>query len=246
MNSAATSPVAPVEAPPAQKWPLGKYLLFYALAALVVLGCIFGTPPAKVSKAGVEMHLPETALGFSGKNQPISEGERVLLPSDTEIVKKLYTNPQGELMYFQIVLSGVDRRSIHRPEICLTGQGWQVRSGEVIPVKLQSGHTLSVMVLDIFRPGRNSSKEGEVEALYAYWFVSADAQTPYHFQRIARTSLDLLLHNKAHRWAYVIAMAPILQGHIPNGKNREETLQLVKDFIRETIPSFQLSEMTAR
>jgi len=227
-------------------WPVGKYLLFYALAGLVILACILGTPPAKVSKAGVEMRLPEAVLGFTGKDQPISEGERVLLPSDTQIVKKLYTDTQGEVVNFQIVLSGVDRRSIHRPEICLTGQGWQVRSGEVVPVKLKSGTTLSIMVLDIFGPGLNSSKNGEWEALYAYWFVSADAQTPYHFERIARTSLDLLLHNKAHRWAYVIAMAPIMKGHIANGKGRQETLQLVEDFIREAVPSFQFSEMPAR
>ena len=86
-------------------WPVGKYLLFYALAGLVILACILGTPPAKVSKAGVEMRLPEAVLGFTGKDQPISEGERVLLPSDTQIVKKLYTDTQGEVVNFQIVLS---------------------------------------------------------------------------------------------------------------------------------------------
>ncbi len=63
--------------------------------------------------------------------------------------------------------------------------------------------------------------------------------------RIAITNLDLLLHNKAHRWAYVIAMAQVLKGLKPDGLDREQTLQMLKDFIRESAPTFLKSEVPA-
>jgi hypothetical protein len=146
----------------------------------------------------------------------------------------------------EIVLSGVEHRSIHRPEICLRGQGWNIRGGQIVSVPLKSGRNLGVMVLDIVRPLRTSNGATvDVPALYAYFFVSKDAETPKHLDRIAITNLDLLLHNKAHRWAYVIAMARVLKGFTPDGKDHDQTLQMLKDFIREAAPTFLKSEIPA-
>ncbi|HEY8900529.1 MAG TPA: exosortase-associated EpsI family protein [Chthoniobacterales bacterium] len=225
--------------------PVVKYLAFGALAAVVFFICVWGPPPPEIEQPGVKMQLPATILGFAGKDQPISEGEKVMLPEDTEIVKKLYTGGAADSVNLQIVLSGADRRSIHRPEICLPGQGWRVRAGEVVKVPLKSGALMPVMVLDIARPSGPADKGRELNALYAYWFVSADRETPYHLERVLRTNLDLLLHNKANRWAYVIVMSPVLEGWAPGGRNRAETLKLIEDFIRESVPAFQYREMKA-
>lgn len=222
---------------------IGKYLIFAGLGAVVFLICIWGPPPPKIENPGVKMQLPTTLRGFTGTDQPISEGEKVMLPTDTEIVKKLYSDGTAEQVSFQIVLSGADRRSIHSPEICLPGQGWRVRAGEVQQVKLKSGKVLPIMVLDIARPAGPSDKGRELSALYAYWFVSANRETPYHFERVIRTNLDLVLHNKANRWAYVIVSAPVLEGWVTGGKSRAETLKLIEEFIREAIPTFQYNEM---
>jgi hypothetical protein len=43
----------------------------------------------------------------------------------------------------------------------------------------------------------------------------------------------------------VIVMAPVLEGWAPGGKNRGETLDLLKNFIREGVPAFQYDEMTS-
>jgi len=221
-----------------------KLAVFLVLMLCAALACLFIKPPATVSEAGVVMHLPDEVLGFTGKSEPISEGERVLLPPDTEIVKKLYTDAQGEQVNMQIVLSGVEHRSIHRPEICLRGQGWTVSSGQIVKVPLASGRNLDVMVLDITHQRRaENGAVVNVPALYAYFFVSKDAETPRHWDRIAITNLDLLLHNKSHRWAYVIAMAPVLKGLVPGGKDRTETLDEIKKFLRATAPEFLKSEM---
>lgn len=217
--------------------------LLLALAATVAAICILFNPATESSEPGVTMNLPVKIGAFTGVDQPVSEGERVLLPKDTEFAKKLYTSKAGENIYCQIVLSGLESRSIHRPEICLKGQGWNVRSGDVVSIPLKSGSTIKAMVLSISRPNTFSKGPREQEALYAYWFVSRDAETPYHFERIARSNLDLLLYNKSHRWAYVIVMAPVTKGFVTGGKDSAETLEMIKAFIRESVPYFEKTEM---
>jgi len=236
--------------PQTAPFPAGKFTAmlatFLALLALTAAACFVFQPAASVSEAGVVMKWPDKVFDLTGRDEPVSEAEKKILPPDTEFAKKTYTNSAGDFLSAQIVLSGVEHRSIHRPEICLRGQGWNVRSGQVVRVPLKSGRNLDVMVLDITRPARLSNgKAVELPALYAYFFVSKDAETPRHFDRIAITNLDLLLHNKAHRWAYVIAMAQVLKGLAPNGRDREQTLQMIEDFLRETAPQFLKSEMAA-
>lgn len=216
----------------------GKLVVFLALVLTTIAACLFIQPPAKMSEPGVWMRWPERVLGYTGQPLNPSEAERVLLPTDTEIAKELYTNPEGDHMEAEIVLSGIEHRSIHRPEICLKGQGWSLHSGQIVHIPLKSGRLLDVMVLDITQPWH--TPQGRVvqqEALYAYFFVSKDAETAKHFDRIAITNLDLLFHNKAHRWAYVIAMAGV-----NGGRSREQTLDLIKRFFQQSAPYILKSE----
>jgi hypothetical protein len=46
-----------------------------------------------------------------------------------------------------------------------------------------------------------------------------------------------------HRWAYVIVSAPVLEGLKPGAKSDAQTLDMLKDFVRQAVPKFQLSEM---
>ncbi|HEY8903636.1 MAG TPA: exosortase-associated EpsI family protein, partial [Chthoniobacterales bacterium] len=220
----------------------GKLMVFLALVLATIAACFLIEPPAKMSEPGVWMHWPEHVLGYTGQPLNPSEAERVLLPTDTEIAKDLYTNPDGDQMEAEIVLSGIEHRSIHRPEICLRGQGWTLHSGQIVHIPSKSGRLLDVMVLDITQPWHTpQGRAVQQEALYAYFFVSKDAETAKHFDRIAITNLDLLFHNKAHRWAYVIAMAGV------NGsRSREQTLDLIKRFFQETAPYILKSESPAR
>jgi hypothetical protein len=216
----------------------GKLVAFLAFVLATIAACFLIEPPAKMSEPGVWMHWPAQMLGYTGKELEAGEAERVLLPSDTEIAKELYTNTDGDQIESEIVLSGVEHRSIHRPEICLKGQGWTLHSGQVVRIPLKSGRLLDVMVLDISQPWHTpQGKVVQQEALYAYFFVSKDAETAKHFDRIAITNLDLLFHNKAHRWAYVIAMAGV-----NGGRTREQTLDLIKRFFQQTAPYILKSE----
>lgn len=186
------------------------------------------------------MDLPEKVLGLSSEVLPPSPAELEVLPADTQISKRLYKGSPSEIVNCQVVLSGNDRRSIHRPEACLRGQGWTIKNGGTVPVELSDGTKMDVMKLVIDRPIETSSGEERIlRSLYLYWFASKSALTPYHGERIARTYKDLLFRGETHRWAYIIVSAPVLRGFVSGGKDEEQTLEMLKEFIAEAVPQFQ-------
>lgn len=206
--------------------------------------CFIGAAYETQSQPGVVMTLPERIADFTGYDQEISEGERVLLPADTQFVRKLYENFEGDKIIASIILSGAEKRSIHRPEICLPAQGWQNTGSFRLPIPLKSGRTLDVTALSIKRPHPVSPTQTiNIRGYYLYWFVGDKMTTPSHFKRIFHTSWDKVFHNINHRWAYVIAYSVITEDIQRFGKNAEQTLTMLKDFVREIVPYFQISEM---
>lgn len=224
-------------------WRSGVVL---ALTGITLAFCIWGSPPAAKSEAGIDLNLPDSVGKFWGTRQEVSEAEKVILPADTEFAKKLYADGQGDNINCQIVLAGAEKRSIHRPEICLPGQGWTLKSGEVVTIPLDKGNPLQVMKLTISRPVTLSNGfQKELTSYFIYWFVGKDTSTPYHFVRILKTNIDMLLHNTNHRWAYVIVSAPVLEGFTPDGKNAEQTLNMLKEFIGQVAPEIMQIKQNA-
>ena len=215
-----------------------------ALPGLTIWLCRESAPPNIAPEAGVVMDLPTLVGEWWGTDEPVSPSELAMLPGDTEFEKKIYQDLAGDSLTAQIVLSGGEKRSIHRPEVCLPGQGWSIQSGEVIPITLSNGGTLDVMKLTLNReieiaPGERRN----LKSYFLYWFVGKDTATPYHWVRLAKTNWDMVTKKLQHRWAYVIVSAPVLEGFKPGAKTDAQTLEMLKDFIRQAVPKFQLSEM---
>lgn len=224
--------------------PWWRSVTLAALAAATLWLCRESAPPDIVPEAGVIMNLPTLVGEWWGTEEPVSPSELAMLPGDTQFAKKIYQDLRGDTLTAQVVLSGGEKRSIHRPEICLPAQGWTIRSGEVIPVTLANGRTLDVMKLTLTRqievaPGERRT----LKSYFLYWFVGKDTSTPYHWVRLAKTNWDMVTKKLQHRWAYVIVSAPVLEGFKPGAKTDQQTLDMLKDFIRESVPKFQLSEM---
>ena len=145
----------------------------------------------------------ETCSSCSGELKTISYQEWKVLPKDTIILKKRYTNPVGDEAFVSIVLSGENRSSIHRPQMCLVGQGHAIVNDNVVDVPLED-RKLGVMVLDLSKnwTSRDGNKRS-FASYYAYWFVGKNRETPYHLQRMIWMALDKVLFNRSHRWAYI-------------------------------------------
>lgn len=155
----------------------------------------------------------------------MSIGERGLLPEDTVLVKNRYVHPSGRMIHSSIVLSGKERSSIHRPQVCLVGQGNEIISSTVIKVPLDGREPLDVMVLDMIRRFRVNDQTVEQNHYYAYWFVGKDRETASHIQRMIWMGTDRIFRNIAHRWAY-ISIGGLREG---SGRNHhQEVTSLVQ------------------
>ncbi|HPF99641.1 MAG TPA: exosortase-associated EpsI family protein [Kiritimatiellia bacterium] len=166
----------------------------------------------------------------------MSFGEKLILPADTQILKKHYSNPNGRTIFVSIVLSGKERASIHRPQICLVGQGNEIIHSAVLDVPMNNRKTLGVMLLDMLRRGKTAEgKAYEAPTYYAYWFVGKGRETPYHVQRMIWMGTDRVFHNVSHRWAY-IAVAGMRD---PEGTAYQDE---IRGFLKDLYPEILINK----
>jgi hypothetical protein len=223
---------------------LVKSAVAVGLAGLTVALCLFSPDVNSPTQSGVVMKLPEYFNGYFSKEQEVSVAEKTMLPEDTEFVRRIYTGADQEQILCSIVLAGGEKRSIHRPEICLPGQGWTINGSEVVPITLSDGKKLDVMKLVLEREVQASEKERiKIKSLYLYWFIGKGVATPRHERRVFLTSWDRVIHNLNHRWAYVIMNSLVTKNFKSNGLSEEETLQRLKSFIADMAPTFMVSDM---
>lgn len=176
-------------------------------------------------------------LDWMGQTAEIAPIEREVLPADTGFSRKTYVSllDRRQQVFLSIVLSGRDRTSIHRPEICLVGQGWTI-TGQVPHAFRRPDDPKARVPATVLRIEREFTttrgQQVKVPALFAYWFVGADKIVASSTERVLHTSLDRLRHLQAHRWAYVVA-----QTLAPDGE--EAGLARIQAVLDGTLPAFQ-------
>ena len=224
-----------------------KSLIVLALAIATVVACWLVPPANEGDEVGVIMNQPATVGDLVSFDEPVSQAERTILPPDTTFCKKSYGTYNDRLnrIYSSIVLSGREKRSLHRPERCLPGQGWSLLGSKIIHVPLKSGHSLAVTQLLLSRPIPLTNGTTRIMQAYClYWYVGRNVSTPYSAVRVLLTNWDLIFHRKNQRWAYISIIGHVTQDLDPRGRGAEQTLALMKSFIRESVPDYMKSEMT--
>src|SRR5260370_16227254 len=182
---------------------LWRAFVLVLLVGLTLLACRLFHDVDTRNQPGVIMNLPDGIGNYIGFDTDITESERVILPRDTEFAKKRYSGFDLPEITTEIVLSGAQRQSIHRPQVCLVGQGWAIQKEETIPITLADGKVQKVRKLTFLK-----KKAGfEIAGYFIYWFVGKDKTTEYHIERSFLTSWDRIVHRVNHRWAYVIVNA---------------------------------------
>jgi hypothetical protein len=234
---------------------IARAFILLLLCGMTLLLCQFSPQPKGGDAAGVLEELPMVAGGFVGESEAPSGRERDLLPADTILKKRKYHTPGRSLdardfAHASLVIAGNDTRSIHRPEVCLDGQGWTITSSTVREVKMISGAVLRVRDLAIqreeLRPDRSKLL---LRAHYIYWFVGSDISTPSNLERQMLSLRDSVLRNVNHRWAYPSVMAYVtdnLTSQLTGERRRDdaETVTMILSLIRSLAPRFQKDLMT--
>ena len=159
--------------------------------------------------------------------------KRSMLPADTGLVRKYYERPGGQApLHATIVLSGNDRSSIHRPQVCMTAAGHEIVGERVIRIPLEGRpEPLEVMVLDMAKPYQDGAgAPATYSSYYAYWFVGKDRETASHFVRMAWMGYDRIFRGVSHRWAYIALAGKRIPGS-------DAHLQTVADFASQLHPA---------
>lgn len=179
------------EAPSAAVLPR-RAVVPYAFTAVVVAAMAFQSMTPEVTVAEPpEAHLFDIA-GFESEPLEPSESELTILPSDTRIEKRIYTRADGEWFQVSIVVGGTSKSSIHRPELCLPSQGFQMTSPRTAEV---GGVQWRFITLE---------SRGERPLGFAYTFFNQDGfRTASHVRRIVRDVWDRSVHNRIDRWVMV-------------------------------------------
>lgn len=237
-----------------------KKLLFLALVFIVLVGITgailfrvrsnqkLGVPGLKMvdrlvhdEKGGVvntnTVALPLEVPGYESSALPVTMVELGWLPPDTTYGRQKYVGLDSVEITTSVVLMGGDRGSIHKPQICLTGQGWTITDTKVETIKMVEpiSYDLSVMRLFARKKWAPAGKQPvEYSAVFVYWFVADGQITPHHGERMWWMARDLLTRGTLQRWAYISYLVFCMPGQ------EEKAFQRMSRFIARTVPEYQL------
>lgn len=135
--------------------------------------------------------------GFVSEPIAISEAERTVLPADTEIDKRRYVSPDGEFLV-SVVVGGRSKSSIHRPELCLPAQGFQMASPRTVEVGGVEWHVITL------------ARKAASSMGFAYTFFNQDGyRTSSHLRRIFRDVWDRSMRGRIDRWVMLTVNSSI-------------------------------------
>lgn len=146
-----------------------------------------------------------------GELSIVSLGENTLLPVETPIFRRVYHRVGHPDVLATVVFSGMERRSIHRPQVCLVSQGNRIL--DEYTASFASGPSdeagrvpkMPLRVLQVVFPikdpvtGRTVS---QAPSAYAYWLFSPEYETVQHLARFARMLFDNCFRSYRPRWGY--------------------------------------------
>ena len=112
-------------------------VLVLALMAGTAAGIVWLKANKRLGKPGIRavpipgsvvmtIGLPERVPGFTSTNLPEDPVVLGWLPKDTSYAQRLYESADGLYVNANVILMGTDRTSIHKADLCLPGQGWQI------------------------------------------------------------------------------------------------------------------------
>ncbi len=170
------------------------------------------------------LNIPAQILEFrqARPDTPVPESLRRELETNT-ILMRDYVSSNGEPVQLSIVHAGKSRRSLHFPEVCFAGQGWETASKTLIPVGVYFvGQGLIVQ------------KGGAREAVL-YWFRTGNHATASYAMNTYYWSRDTLMMRSPN--------SQLIRVSTRIGEGGEErAFRLLSDFASGLVPVLSYTE----
>ena len=242
------SPPAPTAA------AINRQKIILAVALLALIGATagvlahaksnqkLGAPGVKTAplpgSQNLAVLLPEQLPGFKSVGLAQAEVVTNMLPPDTSYGQRIYTADDGFQTLANVVLMGSSRASIHKPQVCLTAQGWDINDAashvDHVPLNKPFAYDLPVMHLIASKNALLDGQRVTEQGVYVYWFVDANRFTPSHAQRMLWMAHDVLFNGELDRWAYISFFSVCAPGQ------EAATFERMKKLIVTSVPEFQL------
>ncbi len=242
--------------------PQPRRTLSQLLAAFVLmlaaLGVCLGTDISfHVAAPGVKLKSDDTrrpdlplSLGdYQGREFDMTADEKNLLDEGVRLGRNVYASSTGRQIMATVILSGFEKRSLHRPEVCLPNQGWTVTDRMPVSLHLEDGRDLTVMMMRIFRDVE--PKPGvriRTRAINFYWYIGSNGTTcADHYEHIFLSYYDSVFRNIQHRWAMASIYVPLPEQRVGQEDPLLE-LGAVEDaraFITQLAPSIMPAQNAA-
>jgi hypothetical protein len=186
------------------------------------------------------VRFPATLAEFRSMDGPLTDNEVTNLPPDTSYGRKIYWDNEGFMAQVTAVMMKTDRTSIHRPQVCITGQGWKIEKTEVIDIPI-AGPSPYVLKATCLTSSKKDEKSGRMRSnVYIYWFVAEHKSVPGHPEALWSISQDLITSGVLYPWAYVSVYAPCPPGQ------ESVAIARAKRLIAGAAPEFQLTRPSAK
>ncbi len=188
----------------------------------------------------LEVVLPESVLDYVYQWVPQSEIVTNVLPQDTSYGQCFYVTPDTNFgVQLNVVLMGTDRASLHKPQFCLTGQGWNITQTEVVSVPMAKPEPYDLPVIKLTAARTVKQQDGREQTLsgiYVYWYVCDDkiSASPTGSDRMWSIARNLITTGVLERWAYISYFAVCPPGM------EDATFDRVKKVIAASVPEFQI------
>jgi hypothetical protein len=186
--------------------------------------------------------LPEKVLDYTSEEMADDDIALKMLPGDTSFGQRRYIAPDGFHVDLRVVLMGTDRTSLHKPQFCLPGAGWQIddKLSEETRVTVDRPCRYDLPVVKLVTQETVNGQKANLNGLYVYWYVCDDgvSASVSGFQRIWWMIERLLRSGVLQRWAYVSCWTTCQPGR------EQATFERIKKFIADSAPEFQLVPKT--
>jgi hypothetical protein len=198
-----------------------------------------GIKTAPIADSGrLDVYLPEHVLDFNSVIVPTDTNVFNGLPHDTSFVQRQYVSPEGGKFALNIVLMGADRTSMHKPEFCLPGAGWNIdraeSSEDTLPMQRPHPYDLPVMKLLTTREVEVNGEKRAQRGIFLYWFVADHELAGTRNNMLWKSATHLLTTGELQRWAYVGCLTGCWPGE------EQATYERMKKFLAAAVPEFQL------
>ena len=175
-----------------------KVLIPVVTAALVVVAMLYQARTVDpVLCDAPDVKLVEIG-GCTSEPVEVSESEHHSLPADTLFDKRCYTDADGHEFQVSMVIGGKSKSSIHRPELCLPTQGFQMMSPRTVAVGDVDWHFVTL------------ARRAAPAMGFAYTFFNQDGfRTSSHLRRIFRDVWDRSIRGRIDRWVMITVYSTV-------------------------------------